>query len=165
MIAPGVALAWPCAVPQPAAAEAARTRSAGIVPAVNALRRVLYVQAAAWAVAGLSLAIVPRVVVATVFGQARPVGDAWVRSIGVQAFGYALLMVLVGHRVEELFWWSWAFAIVTTGLAAVSLLNAAFGLAAGDSGALWWTFGVITAVFAFALLYGLFLASQEQPLP
>jgi len=132
---------------------------------MQTLRRTLYLQAAVWSIVGVALAAVPRFVLATVFGQSRLVGDAWIRVIGIQAFGLALFMVLVGHRIQDSWWWSWAFAIMTSGVAAVALLNAAFGLAPGDSSALWWLFGGLTLVFAFGLLYGLYQASGEQPIP
>jgi hypothetical protein len=79
--------------------------------------------------------------------------------------GLAFLMVLVAHRVEELWWWSWAFAIATTGSAAVALLHVAFGLSPGQSSVLWWVLALVALSFSGALLYGLFAASREQPAP
>jgi hypothetical protein len=76
-----------------------------------------------------------------------------------------MLMVLVAHRVEELWWWSWAFAFVTVVTAAVVLLNAAFGLGPGESGALWWIFAAVGVLFSLGLLFGLYEASREQPFP
>jgi hypothetical protein len=132
---------------------------------MQVLRRTLYLQAAVWSIAGFALATVPRFVVSTILGQSRPVGDAWIRVVGIQAFGLALFMVLVGHRIQDFWWWSWGFTLVTSGLATVALLNAAFGLARGDSAALWWLFGTVAVAFAFGLLYGLYQASGEQPIP
>src|SRR6266545_6683512 len=94
---------------------------------MNALKRALYLQAAVWAVAGLAFAVAPRFVLVTLFDQPRP-DAAWLRIVGIQAFGLAMLMVLVAHRIEDLWWWSWAFAVVTAGTAALVVLNAAFGL-------------------------------------
>jgi hypothetical protein len=128
---------------------------------LNALRRALYLEAAVWAIAGAALAATPRFVLVGVFGQPEPAEPAWFRVIGLQAFGLALLMVLVGHRARELWWWSWAFALTTVGMAVVAVLHAAFGLAPGQSGALWWTFAGVSAVFALALLYGLYLTARE----
>jgi hypothetical protein len=130
---------------------------------VDALKRMLYLQAAAWAVAGMALAIAPRFTLLTVFGQPEYREYAWIRLVGIQAFGLAMFMVLVGHQVQELWWWSWAFALITIGTAAVVLLNAAFGLAPGQSTVLWWIFSVVGVTFAFGLLYGLFAASRERP--
>jgi hypothetical protein len=150
-----------------------RPPGAGVAPwvarycteAMLTLRRTLYVQAAVWSLIGVALATVPRFVLSTVFGQSRLVGDGWIRVIGIQAFGLALFMVLVGHRIQDSWWWSWGFTLVTSALAAVALLNAAFGLAPGDSSVPWWLFGGISVAFAFGLLYGLYQASGEQPIP
>ena len=132
---------------------------------MNALRRVLYLQAAVWALAGLSLAAAPRLLLVSLFGQPPLYDYAWLRILGLQSLGLAMLMVLVGHRVTELWWWSWAFELVNVAIVPVVVLNAAFGLAPGESAVLWWMFSLVAAGFAFALLYGLFVSSREQPLP
>ena len=73
------------------------------------LRRALVWQAALWAAFGLVLAIAPGWVIESVFDQ-PPLGEeAWMRVSGIMAIALAGLMVLVSHRVEELWWWSWAF--------------------------------------------------------
>jgi hypothetical protein len=131
---------------------------------MNALKRALYLEAAVWAVAGVVLSTAPRFVLSTVFDQPHP-DAAWIRIVGIQAFGLALLMVLVAHRIEDLWWWAWAFALVAVVIAAVVVLNAAFGLAPGQSALFWWLFSGVALVFAFALLGGLYVSSQEHPLP
>jgi hypothetical protein len=131
---------------------------------MNALKRALYLEAAVWAVAGLALSIAPRSVIVTMFDQ-PPIDPAWLRLVGIQAFGLAMLMVLVAHRIEDLWWWSWAFALMTVGIAAVAVLNTAFGLAPGQPSLFWWLFSTVTVVSAVALLIGLYISSQEQPLP
>jgi hypothetical protein len=128
---------------------------------MNALRRALYLQAAVWAATGIALAVAPRFVVVGVFNQPEPLEPAWLRILGLQAFGLALLMVLVAHRAKELWWWAWAFALTTVGVATVALLHAAFGLEPEQSGALWWMFAAVSVVFALALLYGLYLTARE----
>jgi hypothetical protein len=132
---------------------------------MKALRRVLALQAAVWAFAGVALLIAPKFVLVTLFDQSRHQEFAWMRLVGIHAVGLAMLMVLVGRRVEELWWWSWGFALVTVVTAAIVLLNAAFGLAPHESGVLWWTFAAIAAGFSVALLFGLYQASKEQPFP
>jgi hypothetical protein len=132
---------------------------------MNTLRRVLYLQAGVWAVAGVALLVAPKFVLVTVFDQSRHQEFAWMRLLGIHALGLGMLMVLVAHRVEELWWWSWAFAFVTVVTAIVAVLNAAFGLAPHESGVLWWVFSAIAVVFSLGLLYGLFTASKEQPFP
>ena len=105
-----------------------------------ALRRVLYAQAAAFFLSGVGLAVVPGPVLRHLFGEpvSLPGQLGWVRLAGVEAIGLSMLMVMVGHRVEELWWWSWAFVLVAAATAAVALLNAAFGLAPHQSSVLWW---------------------------
>jgi hypothetical protein len=132
---------------------------------MNALRRTLYLQAAVWAAAGLAFAVAPRFALVSLFDQPQSQEYAWLRLFGVQAVSLAMLMVLVAHRIEELWWWSWTFAFMTAITTAVVLLNAAFGLSAGQSSLLWWLFSVVALAFSLALLYGLFVSSREQPLP
>jgi hypothetical protein len=132
---------------------------------MNALRRVLYLQSAVWALAGAALAVAPRFVVVTLFNQPRHQELAWVRLFGIQSVGLALLMILVAHRVESLWWWSWAFALATTAVAVAALLNAAFGLGPHQSSVLWWALAAVAVLVSLSLLYGLFQASREQPFP
>jgi hypothetical protein len=127
---------------------------------VNALRRGLYLQAALWTIGGLALLFVPRFVLITLFNQPE-VDLAWPRLVGVNAFGLALVVVLVAQRAEELWWWSWGFALVAVGTAGVALLHAAFGLRDGQSSALWWGLGVAGAAMSLLLLFGLYLTARR----
>ena len=133
--------------------------------AVNALRRVLYLQAALWVLVGVALATVPRFVLVTLFDQPPHQEFVWVRALGVESIGLALVTVLVAHRVEELWWWSWAFVLVAAATAAVALLNAAFGLAPHQSSVLWWLVAAVEMVFSLGLMYGLYASSRQQPVP
>ena len=133
--------------------------------AVNALRRVLYLQAALWVLVGVALATVPRFVLVTLFDQPPHQEFVWVRALGVESIGLALVTVLVAHRVEELWWWAWAFAFTTVAATVVVVLNAAFGLARAESRLAWWSFAAVLVVLSLALLYGLYISSREQPLP
>jgi hypothetical protein len=114
---------------------------------VALLRRVLYLQAAVWAGAGIALLVT---------------GPSWARLAGVQGFGLAMFMVLVAHRAEDLWWWSWGFALATVATAAVVLLHAAFGLPAGRPSWPWWLFALIAGGFALGQLFGLYLTSRER---
>jgi len=132
---------------------------------MNMLRRVLYLEAAVWALVGTALVVVPRFVVVTLFDQ-PPLGEfSWLRLYGIQSVGLAMLMVLVAHRIEQLWWWSWAFAFVTAVSASVVVLNAAFGLSPGQPSLLWWLFGLVAVAFSFGLMYGMYQTSKEQPFP
>ncbi|HJP65151.1 MAG TPA: hypothetical protein VKA30_02475 [Actinomycetota bacterium] len=127
---------------------------------MNTLRRGLYLVAALWTVAGLTLLFAPRFVVVSLFNQ--PVLDlAWPRLVGLNAFGLALIVVLVAQRAEELWWWSWAFALVAVGTAGVALLHAAFGLADGQSSVVWWVLGIGSAAVSLLLLSGLYVTARR----
>jgi hypothetical protein len=66
----------------------------------------------------------------------------------VLAIALAAQMVLVGHRVEELWWWTWTFVLLEAGTALVFLLTALFGLPAGVPSWPWWLLGLLNAGFA-----------------
>lgn len=132
---------------------------------MNALRRVLQIQAAVWALTGALAALAPRFVVETLFGQPHLADPAWIRLLGVESITVAMVMVLVAHRIDTLWWWCWAFALMTTGSAVILVSNAAFGLVPGQSAVVWWLASAAVVGFDLALLYGLFVASRGQPLP
>jgi len=83
----------------------------------------------------------------------------------VASLTLALLMVLVGHRVEELWWWCWAFVVLEVGAAAVATLHAALGLPVGASAWPWWALGIGSWAFAGAFLLGIARAGAETPPP
>ncbi len=124
-------------------------------------------EAAVFFVVGVLLAVAPGLALpsARVAAGGAVHYPVWVRIAGVEAIGLAMLMTMVAHRVESLWWWSWSFAIVSISLATVFLLNAAFGLAPGQSAAFWWSFAAGAVVLGLGLLYGLFVSSREQPIP
>ncbi len=129
------------------------------------LRRVLYWQAAAWAAGGLALAAFPAAVVEGLLRQPPVSGYGWVRIGGVQGFTLALLMVLVGHRVDELWWWSWAFVLAAAGLATVAVLSLVLDLPEGAPVLPWGLLALVAGGFTAGLLWGLARAGQERPLP
>ena len=75
---------------------------------MNALRRVLHLQAAIWAVAGLALLAAPRFVLVTVFDQPRHQEFAWMRLLGVNALGLAMAMLM---RIALLFSLAWVIGL------------------------------------------------------
>jgi hypothetical protein len=128
------------------------------------LKRTLYLDALVWALVGVALAAFPKFVITTLFDQIPYPEYAWVRIVGIQAFALAMLMVLVAHRVDELWWWSWAFVIPNLGAGLVALLNALFGLRGQSSSVLWWILSGVSLAFAAALAWGLFRTGQERPI-
>jgi hypothetical protein len=122
---------------------------------VRLLRRTLWWQAALWAVAGLAFLAVPGWLVETVLDQ-PPVGEeAWLRVMGAMAFILAMTMVLVANRIEDLWWWAWAFAILEIITAVVFALNAAFGLPDGAAAWPWWLLAGTNLVVGLLDLAGL----------
>ena len=129
---------------------------------VKLLRTVLYLDAVVWAVTGLLLILMPAWLLEDVFDQA-PVGEyAWVRMAAILGIAVAMLMFMVAHRIETLWWFAWAFVLTEGALAALAILNAALGPPEGSGSVLWWLFGIVSAGFAVALLVGLGRTGLER---
>jgi hypothetical protein len=129
------------------------------------LKRVLYLQAAVTTLLGVALVALPKFVLLTLFGQVHYPEYAWVRITGIEALGLAMFMVLVAHRAAEVWWWSWAFVLVTGVIAVIAAFNALIGLPQAASPVLWWLLAAGNAGFCAALLWGLGRTGQERPLP
>ena len=127
------------------------------------LRRVLYLDASLCAVAGIAVAAFPRYLITGLFGQPGYPDYAVARLLGVSLFTLALLMVLVAQRIEELWWWSWAFVILEFGGAAGSSGHAAFGLLEGAAAWPWWLLAGVSWALCFGFLWGLARAGAERP--
>jgi hypothetical protein len=128
------------------------------------LRRVLYWEAAFWALAGLAAAIAPRFLLETVLDQAPYPSYTAFRLLGVQAVGLALFAVLIGQRIEDHWWWSWAIAIVAAASATILAATAIFGVPAGSAAWPWWALTVLALASAIGLLGGVGLAGTERPI-
>jgi cell division protein FtsW (lipid II flippase) len=130
---------------------------------VKLLRRVLVWQAALWAGFGLVLVVAPGWVIETVFDQ-PPLGEeAWLRVSGVMAIALAGMMVLVSHRVEDLWWWSWAFVILEVASTVILVLNAILGVPDGAASWPWWVLAGANAGFALIELAALAQIGTERP--
>jgi hypothetical protein len=127
------------------------------------LRRVLYYQAAVWTSCGVAITVAPRWVLRTIFDQVPYPDDAFVRVSGAMAVGLALMMVLVAQKVEDLWWWSWAFALTDAAIVTITALHALFGLPDGSSALLWWSLSGVNAAFAASMLAGMGIAAQQKP--
>ncbi len=130
---------------------------------MDLLRRVLIIQAGVWAACGVAIAVTPRFVLVTMFDLPAPPDQGYVRIAGLFSFCLALLMVLVGRRLTELWWFAWAFVIATAGSAIIAGLNALFGLPEGTSPFLWWVFAITSTAFTVGLLAGLAKTGTERP--
>jgi hypothetical protein len=130
---------------------------------MTVLRRALGLGAVLQLMFGATLAIIPRTVVETVMGQA-PVGDdVWIRLTGAAFVGLALFHVLVIRKLDDLWWWCWAFVLFDGSVSMIALSHAAVGLPEGSAGWPWWALGSISAGFAVSYLIGLALAGREKP--
>ena len=127
------------------------------------LRRALKIQAALWALGGIAQVIAPRWFLVTVFRQVPYPDYAYVRVSGVMAIGFALLAILVSQRLEDVWWWAWAFAITDAGVATVTALNALVGKPPASGAGLWWLFAAVNAALAAGLLVGLNRSGDENP--
>jgi hypothetical protein len=127
------------------------------------LRRVLSAQAALWAVFGFVVGVAPGWLLQTVAHQPALTDDAWLRALGVIGVVLALLMMLVSQRLEDVWWWAWAFVVLEAGTATVFMLHALFGLPEGAPTWSWWLLAFVNVAFAALDLVGLGLAAQEKP--
>jgi hypothetical protein len=132
---------------------------------MSLLRRALTFDALLSVLVGVALVAVPRFVLVTVLGQPEPSDQALIRLLGVAYVVLALLMVLIAHRIEELWWWCWAFVVLEAGVAAVATLHAAFGLSPRSEAWPWWALGLVSWAFAFAFLWGIARAGTEASAP
>ena len=91
------------------------------------LRRILYLHSAVWAIAGAGLAVFPHQILIHLFKQAGYADYAWIRILGIESLGLAMLMVLVAQRAADVWWWSWAFVVPAILIAVVAVLYMIFG--------------------------------------
>ncbi|HEX8098653.1 MAG TPA: hypothetical protein VF660_00450 [Actinomycetota bacterium] len=129
---------------------------------MNSLRRTLYLGAAGVALTGLLLLVVPRFFLVDVLRQFAQRDYVGPRLAGVGALVGAMLMVLIGHKIEDVWWWSWAFVIGAAGFALTSLLRAVLG-PPGASVIPWWLLALGSLSFGASIVWGLYLASGERP--
>jgi hypothetical protein len=123
----------------------------------------MMIQAAVWATCGAAIALAPGLVLSSLFHLPPLADTGYVRIAGIFSFSLALLMVLVTRRLQELWWFAWAFVIASAGSAIVAGLNALFGLPGGRSPLLWWLFAATSTAFTIGLLAGLARAGTERP--
>jgi hypothetical protein len=130
--------------------------------AMTLLKRVLYWQAAMWALSGVALVTVPGWLVERVLDQ-PPVGDdVWLRAMGAMAVVLSLLMVLVAHHVDKVWWWAWAFVILEASTAALFAVNALVSLPAGAAAWPWWLLAGVKLVVGAMELVGLAKVGLER---
>lgn len=127
------------------------------------LRRLLKVQAALWFVWSVAVGLFPRWVLEDLFGQPVLADYVWVRAAAVMGVVLALLMVLVAQKIGEVWWWSWAFALLAVGTATVFAINAIFGVPDGAPAWPFWILAIINGGLGAGLLVGMGMGGQEKP--
>ena len=130
---------------------------------VKFLRRLLKLQAALWVVWSVAVGLFPGRVLEGLFEQPVPPDYVWVRAGAVMGLVLALLMVLVAQKIEELWWWSWAFALLEVGTATIFVLNAALGVPPGAEAWPFWMLAIVNGAFGAGLLVGMGIGGQERP--
>jgi hypothetical protein len=123
----------------------------------------LKVQAALWLIWSVAIGLFPRLVMEDLFGQPVSADYVWVRAAAVMGVVLALLMVLVAQKIDELWWWSWAFALLEVGTATVFVINAMFGVPAGADAWPFWALATVNGLFGAGLLVGMGISGQERP--
>jgi hypothetical protein len=130
---------------------------------MNLLRRALGLGALLLLMLSVPLVVVPRTIVVEVMGQAASGDDAWVRLFGAAVVALALFHVLILRKLEDLWWWCWAFVVFDGSVSVIALSHAAVGLPSGSAGWPWWLLGSTAALFTVLYLVGLARAGQEKP--
>ena len=124
------------------------------------LRRVLYLDAALWAVTGIALVAVPRLLLVNLAGLPVYPEYVWVRAVGVVTLSTAMLMVLVAQNAEQTWFWTWAFIFAEGSLAILFGMKAAFRSLGGTT--FWWIAAAACGALAAALLWGIARAYNDQ---
>ena len=131
---------------------------------MSLLRRVLAVGAVVTLVLSVPLVVIPRTIVEGLMGQ-TPMPDAvWIRLFGAGGVALALFHVLILRKLEDLWWWCWAFVIFDGSVSGIVILHVSTGLPDGSAAWPWWTLAASTAIFAALYVVGLAKAGQEKPL-
>ena len=130
---------------------------------MKVLRTFLYAGAVAWAASGLALALIPHYLIHDLFQNPWIRDWALIRTLGVVSIGLAMVMVLVAQRLEDVWWWAWAFIITTAGVATVNGVHAAFGDRSGRAQLMFWLIAAVNGVLCAGLLVGMGKTAQEKP--
>ena len=130
---------------------------------MSLLRRVLGVGAVLLLALSLPLVVIPSTVVEGVMGQADVSDVVWIRLFGAGGAALALFHVLVLRKLDELWWWCWAFVIFDGLTSLILITHVSAGLPDGSAAWPWWLFGATAALFAALYVVGLAKAGQEKP--
>jgi hypothetical protein len=127
------------------------------------LRRTLRVGASLLLLLSLPLVVAPAAIIEGVMGQ-PPVDQVWVRLFGTAGIVLAMIHVLILRKLDDLWWWCWAFVLFDGLSALIVVLHAILGVPDGSPTWPWWLYGVGSALFAALYLGGIARAGQEAPI-
>jgi hypothetical protein len=131
---------------------------------MSLLRRALGVGAVLLLVLAAPLVVFPRAIVETVMGQGQTPDVVWIRLFGAAGLALALFHVLILRKLDDLWWWCWAFVIFDGLTSLIVILHVSTGLPDGSAAWPWWIFGASSALFMALYVVGLAKAGQEKPL-
>ena len=130
---------------------------------MSLLRRVLAAGAVVTVALSAPLVVIPRTIVEGLMGQERIADDIWIRLFGTGVITLALFHVLILRKLNDLWWWVWAFVIFDGLTSVVVLAHAAVGLPEGSPAWPWWVYGAASVLFTALYVLGLAKAGQEKP--
>jgi hypothetical protein len=126
------------------------------------LRRALLLFAGVWALCGIGIALVPRWLLVTWFDQVPYPDYTYVRVCGIAAVGSAALALMISRRLDDLWWWSWAFVLEAGSTAVVTGFHALSST--GEGPWFWWLFAATNALLTGSLVLGIARAGVEKPI-
>lgn len=130
---------------------------------MSLLRRALGLGAVLLLVLAAPLVVIPKTVVEGLMGQEQIADDVWIRLFGVGGIALALFHVLILRKLDDLWWWVWAFVIFDALTSVIVIAHAAIGLPEGSAAWPWWVYGATSALFTALYVVGLAKAGQEKP--
>lgn len=130
---------------------------------MSLLRGALSAGAALLLALSAPLIVIPGTIVETIMGQAPAGEDIWIRLFGMAGVVIALFHVLILRKLDDLWWWCWAFVIFDGLTAVIVIIHALVGLPEGSAAWPWWVYGVTSALFTGLYVAGLARTGQEKP--
>ena len=130
---------------------------------MSLLRRALGVGAVLLLALCAPLVALPRTMVETVMGQEQMGEDVWIRLFGAGGIALAVFHVLILRKLDDLWWWCWAFVIFDGLVSLIAVIHVSTGLPDGSAAWPWWFLGAISALFTALYVVGLAKAGQEKP--
>jgi hypothetical protein len=130
---------------------------------MSLLRRALGVGAVLLFLLSAPLVAIPQTIVEGVMGQSGSPDAVWIRLFGAAGIALALFHVLILRKLDDLWWWCWAFVIFSGLLSVIGIIHVSTGLSDGSAAWPWWLLGATSALFTALYVVGLAKAGQEKP--